>query len=72
MRDTLLNLLTLLVALSAVLGGTFLLDLPRRAATWTSQLFLTQIFRGVVLLATSLTLLQALHRPLLPEQGAAF
>ena len=72
MRDTLLSLLTVLIALVAVLGGTLLLDLPRRATTWTSQLFLTQILKGVALLATSLTLLQALHQPLIPEQGLIF
>ena len=69
MRDTLLSLP---IALVAVLGGTLLLDLPRRATTWASQLFLTQILKGVVLLATSLTLLQALHRPLMLEQGLIF
>lgn len=72
MRDTLLSLLTVLIALVAVLGGTLMLDLPRRAATWTSQLFLTQILKGVALLATSLTLLQVLHQPLLLEQGLIF
>ena len=72
MPSVLQQLLTLFIALAAVFGGTFLLDLPQRATTGRPRLFLPRILVGVVLLATSLTTLQALHRVLFPEQALSF